>query len=287
MSILQSVIIIMIPFFNLDLIANNVELIDDIWYSKGTSTISYPEEGNDNCFQIEENSFWFNHRNSVILDLIKMFPPKGCIFDIGGGNGFVTKLMNDNGYETFLVEPGIHGIKNAKNRGITNLLCSSFGDAQFKKGSISAIGIFDVLEHIENDLDFLKKISWHLEVEGILYLTVPAYQFLWSQEDNSAGHYRRYTLKTLTKLLVDSGFKIRYKTCFFSFLPIPIFLFRTLPYKLFHSRKRNIQINEHSQDKGPFGTIINFLLKKERQKINGLKIIPFGGSCIVVAQKLI
>jgi|ERR1035437_254747 SAM-dependent methyltransferase len=277
----------MIPLFNLNLIANNVKLIDDIWYSKGTSTISYPEEGNEICFQIEESSFWFNHRNSVILDLIKKFPPKDCIFDIGGGNGFVTKLMNDCGYETFLVEPGIQGIKNAKRRGIANLLCSTFGDAQFKKGCISAIGIFDVLEHMENDLDFLKELLWHLETEGILYLTVPAYQFLWSQEDNFAGHYRRYTLSTLTKLLVDSGFKIRYKTYFFSFLPISIFLFRTLPYKLFHSKKRNIQINEHSQNKGLFSIIINFLLKKERQRLNDLEIIPFGGSCIVVAQKLI
>lgn len=277
----------MIPLFNLNLIANNVEFIDGIWYSRSRSIISYPEEGNDKCFQIEENSFWFNHRNSVILDLIKKFPPKGCIFDIGGGNGFVTKLMNDCGYETFLVEPGIQGIKNAKSRGITNLLCSTFWDAKFKKGCISAIGIFDVLEHIENDLDFLKKILWHLETEGILYLTVPAYQFLWSQEDNFAGHYRRYTLKKLTKLLVDSGFEIKYKTYFFSFLPIPILFFRTLPYKLFHSGNQNNQANEHSQNKGLFGTIINFLLKKEKQRLNDLKIIPFGGSCIVVAQKLI
>jgi SAM-dependent methyltransferase len=276
----------MIPLFNLNLIANNVELIDGIWYSKGKSNISYPEDGNEICFQIEENSFWFTHRNSVILDLIRSFPPKGHIFDIGGGNGFVTKSMNDYGYNTFLVEPGIQGIRNAKKRGITNLLCSTFEDAQFHKDCISAIGIFDVLEHIENNLDFLKKILWHLETGGILYLTVPAYPFLWSQEDNSAGHYRRYTLKTLSKLLVDSGFKIKYKSYFFSFLSIPIFLFRTLPYKLFHSSKRNIQINEHSQNKGLFGTIINFLLKKERQRLNDLKIIPFGGSCIVVAQKL-
>jgi SAM-dependent methyltransferase len=275
------------PILNLNLIANNVELIEGIWYSKGWSTISYPEDGNANCFQIEENSFWFNHRNSVILDLIKNFPPEGHIFDIGGGNGFVTKSIKENGYNTLLVEPGIQGIKNAQKRGINNLLCSTFENAQFQKSCISAIGIFDVLEHIENDLEFLKKLSWHLEPEGKLYLTVPSYLFLWSQEDNFAGHYRRYTLKTLTKLLVDSGFKIKFKSYFFSFLPVPILLFRALPYRIAYSGKSKMQSKEHSQKKGLFGIIFNFLLKKEKQRLNNLKNIPFGGSCIVVAQKLI
>jgi SAM-dependent methyltransferase len=275
------------PSLNLNLIANNVEFIDDIWYSKGSSNISYPTDGNANCFQIEENSFWFKHRNSVILDLIKNFPPRDYIFDIGGGNGFVTKSLKENGYNTFLVEPGIQGVKNAQKRGISNILCSTFEDAQFHEGCISAIGIFDVLEHIENDLEYLKKISWHLEPEGILYLTVPSYRFLWSQEDDSAGHYRRYTLKSINKVLIDSGFKIKYKSYFFSFLPIPILLFRTLPFKLIHSKKPNIRTNEHFQDKGLLGDIIKLVLKKERQKLNNLKNIPFGGSCVVVAQKLI
>ena len=77
---------------NLNLIANNVELIDDIWYSKGRLNISYPKDGNSNCLQIEENSFWFKHRNSMILDIIKTFR-QDYIFDIGGGNGFVTKSL--------------------------------------------------------------------------------------------------------------------------------------------------------------------------------------------------
>jgi 2-polyprenyl-3-methyl-5-hydroxy-6-metoxy-1,4-benzoquinol methylase len=274
------------PSLNLNLIANNVELIEDIWYSKGRSNISYPTDGNANCFQIEDNSFWFIHRNLVILDLVKNFPPRDYIFDIGGGNGIVTKSLQENGYNALLVEPGIQGVKNAQKRGISDILCSTFEDAQFREGCISAIGIFDVLEHIENDLEFLKKISWHLESQGILYLTVPSYRFLWSQEDDFAGHYRRYTLKSINKVLMDSGFKIKYESYFFSFLPIPIFLFRTLPYIINNSKKPNNPTNEHSQNRGVTGSIVKIVLKKERQKLNNLKKIPFGGSCIVVAQKL-
>ena len=45
-------------------LANNIEKKSDgIYYSKSNSSISYPEEGNENCMQIEEDSFWFKHRN--------------------------------------------------------------------------------------------------------------------------------------------------------------------------------------------------------------------------------
>jgi SAM-dependent methyltransferase len=274
------------PLSDINSIANNIELIDDVWYSKGQSAISYPEQGNDICYQIEENSFWFNHRNSVIVHTIKNYPPNGCIFDIGGGNGFVTKSIKESGFDTFLVEPGIQGIENAKKRGIINLLCSTLEDAQFNKDSIPAIGIFDVLEHIENDLEFLKKLSSNLEPGGKLYITVPSYQFLWSHEDNSAGHYRRYTLKRLTSILIDSGFSIKYKSYFFTFLPMPIFFFRTLPFRFGHKNIPNNHSKEHSQEKGFLGKILKYLLKVEKRRINNLKEIPFGGSCIVVAQKL-
>ena len=58
-----------------------------IWYASKTDKVSYPAEGNEQCFGIEDNSFWFRHRNSCILELVKRFPPpgKGPIFDVGGG----------------------------------------------------------------------------------------------------------------------------------------------------------------------------------------------------------
>jgi hypothetical protein len=52
----------------------------------------YPDEGNEACFQIEDQSFWFRHRNDCIRELAQNLPPKwkGPIFDGGGGNGFLT-----------------------------------------------------------------------------------------------------------------------------------------------------------------------------------------------------
>jgi hypothetical protein len=72
-------------------------------------------------------------------------------------------------------------------------------------GSWSA---YDVLEHISNDSDFLSEISNRLEVNGTLTITVPAYNFLWSTEDEYAGHFRRYKLKELTAKLISNRFEI-------------------------------------------------------------------------------
>ena len=87
-------------------ISNNLELINDTRAAKSKPKISYPDEANEMCFRIEENSFWFRHRNNCIIEVVKQFPPKGIFFDIGGGNGFVAKELEKNGIETVLVEPG-------------------------------------------------------------------------------------------------------------------------------------------------------------------------------------
>jgi len=78
---------------------------DGIYYSKPTEekaerekrkveseVISYLEEGNEACFQIEDQAFWFRHRNDCIRELVRNFQPKGKvpIFDVGCGNGFLT-----------------------------------------------------------------------------------------------------------------------------------------------------------------------------------------------------
>src|SRR5580692_11450254 len=75
----------------IDEIAANLELGESgIWFSKGNSEVSYPSAGNESCFEIEGHSFWFQHRNRCINTLVRGFPPAGAIFDLGGGNGFVS-----------------------------------------------------------------------------------------------------------------------------------------------------------------------------------------------------
>ena len=174
---------------------------DGLWVAYDRRDVSYPRDGNELCLGIEDNSFWFGHRNNVITSLVKAFFPDGAVFDVGGGNGYVAMALQSAGIETVLVEPGAQGSRNAKARGLNVVIQSTLEDCEFRDQTIPAFGLFDVLEHIEKDSEFLERLYGQLLPKGYLYVTVPAYNFLWSIDDDYAQHYRRYTVRTLTKRL--------------------------------------------------------------------------------------
>ena len=270
------------------IVRSKIEYKDGICFcSQNTNKISFPKESYQNCFLVEDNSFWFKHRNDCIVEVIDNFPPPGIILDVGGGNGFVSLEIKNNGYEIALLEPGISGILNAKKRGLEKLICANFNEIDFYPNSIPAIGIFDVLEHIEDDVVFLKKIQKSLIAGGRLYISVPAYNWLWSGEDNKAGHFRRYTINSLKSKIKSTGLKIEYSTYIFSILPIPIFLFRTLPTKLSLKKKETQKRteNEHKKRKRLTGNILQKIWDSELKAIFKQKSIPLGGSCLFVAKK--
>lgn len=259
-----------------------------IYYADSSETISYPNYGNDNCFLIEENSFWFRHRNNCIIEMIKNFgsPGVGPIFDIGGGNGFVSMGLLNAGFDVVMVEPGPKGAFNAKKRGVDHVICATTHTAKFQPSTIPAIGIFDVVEHIEDDIGFLNHL-WELLVPGgMLYLTVPAYQLLWSQEDEEGGHFRRYTLSNIKKKMMHSGFNILYSTYIFGYLPPLIYFLRTIPYKKSTGVKTSSNnTRHHFSPKGLSSKIQNTLHALEIKKIKKNKEIKIGGSCMLVGQK--
>ena len=232
-----------------------------IYIADSIETISYPDEYNDLCFEVEENSFWFRHRNDCIIEMIKNYRSSkdGLIFDVGGGNGFVAKGLLDAGLDVVLVEPGPAGALNAKKRKLPNVICATTHTAKFKPETLPAIGVFDVVEHIEDVIGFLNHL-WELLIPGgMLYLTVPAYQLLWSQEDVEGGHFRRYTLNNLEKKIMHCGFDISYSSYIFSYLPIIVFLLRTIPYKLnlLKSPASSSIKKDHSEPKGIGSKILN------------------------------
>jgi SAM-dependent methyltransferase len=258
---------------------------EGIWISADHPDISYPSGGHDTYFEIEERSFWFKHRNDCIVEIFKRFPPGGAIYDIGGGNGYVSCALKNNGYHTVLVEPGVKGAHNAKARGLDPVICSSIEGAGFFEGTMPAIGLFDVLEHIEDDVDFLKKIRPLLVPGGRLYISVPSYRALWSKEDDFAGHHRRYRLKELTTKLKACGYEIDHATYFFMLLMLPILFFRTIPDKMasYDKKYRPKAEDEHKDLAGISGMLLDTYLKCEIALLKK-SYMPFGASCLIVVR---
>ncbi len=264
---------------------------DGLWHARHSAAISYPDWGNAACFQVEDTSFWFQHRNACILEAMKLFPPAGPVFDIGGGNGFVAKGMQDAGFEVVLVEPGTTGARNAQQRGIQSVVCATLEDAGFVPQSLPAIGLFDVVEHIENEREFLAKLREFLIPGGKIYLTVPAYNFLWSREDIDAGHQRRYSRRGLRDVVVNTGFRIDFLTGFFQFLLPAIFVARTLPYRLGlaksgHGNEVAVQMKrQHLPASKLVADVLRRLVLREQLRLQRRNEISVGASWLLVASK--
>jgi 2-polyprenyl-3-methyl-5-hydroxy-6-metoxy-1,4-benzoquinol methylase len=259
---------------------------DGIWYGP-EEDISYPDEGAEFYGEIEDESFWFIHRNNCLVELVRQFSPSGPIFDIGGGNGTVSLALERNGFPTVLVEPQIGGIKKASERGLKNLVCASFEKAGFRDNSLPAVAMLDVVEHIKDDSAFINSLKKKLIPGGMMYISVPAFEFIWTVKDEYYGHFRRYTRSTISKLLKDAGLEVIYTSYIFSILPFPIFFLRALPNRI--GLNKNIQKLEQNQHKkgqqGLMGSILNKIWKWEVGRIHKKRAIFLGSSCLVVARK--
>jgi SAM-dependent methyltransferase len=68
-------------------------------------------------------------------------------------------------------------------------------------GHYDIVCAFDVIEHIEDDVAAVQWLADHVKPDGILLLTVPAFNLLFSDHDRALGHYRRYTATSLKRII--------------------------------------------------------------------------------------
>lgn len=273
---------------SLEKLFTNITERDGIYYCNDDlqTKLSYPEQGYDNLLDLEEKSFWYKHRNKVIKTLINRYSPHEVLFDIGGGSGAVSHYLSQNGHKSVLIEPGFKGAFNGSRRGLPTI-CSNFESLSLKnKNSIHSVGLFDVIEHIEDDISFLKQLKDFVADQGLVYITVPAYQFLWSNDDIVAGHFRRYTSRELQSKLESLNYKVLYSSYLFSPLVLPVYILRALCSK-FGQRKVEYQqeLKEHSGD-GLMAKFIQPILELEAILINKGLRVPVGTSFVIVAQNL-
>lgn len=84
---------------------------------------------------------------------------------------------------------------------------SAFGDlARFRPDSCVCL---NVLEHIENDREAVRRMSSILVPGGVIVLLIPAFSALYGPIDQNLGHYRRYSRGSVTELAKAAGLRIR------------------------------------------------------------------------------
>jgi hypothetical protein len=193
----------------------------------------------------------------------------------------------DAGYEAVLLEPGANGAAHAKqDRRLPTVINATLGEARIRAGSIPNIGLFDVLEHIEDDKTFVGQMFDLVRPGGFLYLTVPAFNWLWSMSDVDAMHYRRYTRQSLGMVL-DGRFDVLYSTYLFQRLVPVSFLIRALPYAVGLARPKPASAYEadHASGRKWLADAFNQLLDHEVSAIAGGNSLRMGSSLLVVARR--
>ena len=153
-----------------------------------------------------------NYRDWIINE----FDPflTGHAVEIGAGSGSLSEKIIDCVSQLDVIEPSASltsrlterlGAKS--NVTIHNLTSDEWLD-NADPASRDAIIMVNVLEHIYDDKNTLQKIYNVLKPGAFLLLYVPALPFLFSRLDEEHGHFRRYTKKTLSNMVVHVGFEI-------------------------------------------------------------------------------
>jgi SAM-dependent methyltransferase len=258
---------------------------DGAFIAHHETALSYPDDGAALLAGTEDTSFWFRHRNDVIAALLERFPVDGPLWDVGGGNGYQARMLERSGRVVVLVEPGATGCKNALSRGVSAVVRATLDAVKLPPASLAAVTLFDVIEHLEDPARLLGECRRVLRANGRLLVTVPAYETLWSDEDDYAQHHRRYTRSRLEQELRGAGFSIDYASYFFQPLVAPIFLLRSLPYRL--SGKRSVAQSTDVGEHAPGGLsqrAVEWLLARELTAMRAGAELRFGGSIVAVAR---
>ena len=232
----------------------------------------------------EEQHWWFRARRRLLRSFIKRagVMPEHSVLEIGPGSGLNLYTLYPNPKNVSALEPDDQCCQFIRSRGDIPVLQGTLENwpPSWEDKPFDAIALFDVLEHIENDEDALSSIHQRLKNQGKILLTVPAYQWLWSQHDEINHHYRRYTKKGLVKKLQTQGFRIERATYFNSLL-FPL----AAPVRYAERWRKNKPVkNEFERSFGFSNEILYHIFRSEQLPLKHINF-PFGLSLFVEATK--
>jgi ubiquinone/menaquinone biosynthesis C-methylase UbiE len=178
-------------------------------------------------YELEDSHWWFRGRRAVIQAMLARTPLVGepRILDAGCGTGRNLLEYARIG-EVAGVDPSPEAVAFCHARGLDQVRQSGIEQLPYADAGFDLVTATDVLEHIAEDRAAARELRRVTKPGGRLLVTVPAYEWLWSQHDDSHQHQRRYTLRRLRATLTAGGWRPVLETYFNSILLAPIALVR-------------------------------------------------------------
>jgi hypothetical protein len=134
--------------------------------------------------------------------------PGDAVLDVGCGDTFVVEALARTypGAHFYAVDSAFTDeiIETFRARlGVRNVSLFASLDAVPLARPASLVLLMDVIEHVPDDVAFLRDLCGRPCVgqDTRLLITVPSYQSLFCSHDRFLGHYRRYSSRTLGRLL--------------------------------------------------------------------------------------
>ena len=152
--------------------------------------------------QLAENHWWWVARRNIISKIMDHYlnsDGRSRLLEVGCGTGSNLPMLSQFG-DVQGIEMSPAAVEFCRKRfpefNVVEGVIPMKLDQEF-----DVICLFGVLEHIEDDRMAIKWIYEHVAPGGVVFFSVPAYQFLWSEHDEVSHHFRRYTKRTLVERL--------------------------------------------------------------------------------------
>lgn len=170
-----------------------------------------------------KDHFWFKAKTLLIDVLLKKLPHQKDlkILNIGVGVGDDLDVIAQYG-DIHALDIDQNALDLIVQKRVVKKTCADACQLPYPENAFDLVVSFDVMEHVENDNKMAEEIFRVLKPQGHYIFTVPAYNFLFSAHDRALHHFRRYTKKSVHKVLYkfekcEAGYWV-----FFLFLPAVI-----------------------------------------------------------------
>jgi SAM-dependent methyltransferase len=156
---------------------------------------------------------------------------RGRVLEVGAGLGTITRKLieRDPGLSVVALEPAGNLFRDLESYAALTPRVTAHHQTLVEyepdhQQCFDAVVYLNVLEHIADDAQELRRAAKVLRPGGALLVFGPALEWLYSELDYRAGHYRRYSVRRLRELVAAAGFDVVSVRYFDVFGVLPYFV---------------------------------------------------------------